>query len=320
MSVSMAGSSSYIAVVGSVNADLTVRVDRRPAPGETVEGSTFTVSPGGKGANQALAAARQGAAVAMVAAVGDDPYRDVALTHLRASRVDLNAVATVETTTGLAHITVDGDGDNSIIVIAGANGQMNADLVSRSRPAIAGAAVVVVQMEIPVDGIEQAVAMASGRVIVNLAPVVPAAPEVLRKADPLVVNEHEAAAARAILTGAWPTVQPLASGAEARCVQDLIDLGVPSVVCTLGGRGSLVGPGGGSSIESIPALKVTVADTTGAGDAFVGTMAARLLAGDKLIEACRQATRVAAFSVQKPGAQDSYPDLTSDLPTFPAID
>jgi len=314
-----------IVVVGSINADLVVRVRRRPDPGETVPGESFDVLPGGKGANQALAAtvvARRDDAdfpVAMVGSVGDDPNSAIALRELAEAGVDLSAVGhAAHTSTGVASIIVGDDGDNSIIVVPGANGLVDADYVRGHRQLIAAAQVVVAQMEVPLDAVEAAAELASSRFILNLAPARPVPPWLLRRADPLVVNEHEAAAALDVLgtpAASREDVDQLAfSGQqpEVRCVMDLLAAGVPSVVVTLGARGCLVGQDGGPI--HIPAAHVPAVDTTGAGDAFVGALAARLAQGDCLADACVTATRVSAYSVQHAGAQPSYPRPGEALP------
>ena len=300
-------------------------------------GDSFDVLPGGKGANQALAAAAVAHRydpyfpVAMVGAVGDDPTTAIALRELADEGVDLLAVDRLEdTSTGVASITVGSDSDNSIIVVPGANGLVSADSVRRHASDVEGAEVVVAQMEVPMDAVEAAAELTLGRFILNLAPVAPAPAWLLRRADPLVVNEHEAAAALSILqqedmreeipilgTDNISAYGPQDSGApdrdpEARCALDLLAAGVPSVVITLGARGCLVAQHG--PLTRIPALSVPAVDTTGAGDAFVGAMAARLALGDTLADACVLATRVSAYSVQHAGAQPSYPRPGDTLP------
>ncbi|MDR1808473.1 MAG: ribokinase [Propionibacteriaceae bacterium] len=308
--------SGGIVVVGSVNVDLTVRVDRRPAAGETVPGRSLAVTAGGKGANQALAAARLGGHVTLVGAVGRDAHADVALDLLRSAGADLNPVTPVDDSTGVAVIVVDGGGDNSIMVVPGANGRVGAAAVAVARAAIAGADVVILQMEIPRDGVEAAAAACRGRLIFNLAPAGAIDSAVLRLADPLVVNEHEAAAAVSLLAGGPPTVSALAPGTEADCAAQLLAAGVPSVVLTMGSRGAVIAPGQGRPVEALPAIPVTAVDTTGAGDAFVGALAVSLAAGQTLGAAARYATRVAAYSVQRAGAQPSYPGRDDVLPVL----
>ncbi|MCV2394213.1 ribokinase [Actinotalea sp. M2MS4P-6] len=296
-----------VVVVGSVNADLVLEVPRHLHPGETLLGRDASVLPGGKGANQAVAAARLGADVAMVGAVGTDPNADVALAELRRAGVDLAAVRRVEGPTGLAVVTLADDGENSIIVIPGANSTTDVAAVEAAASTIAGAAVCVLQAEIPLDAVGRAAHLAheaGRRVVLNVAPACRLPLDVLRLADPLVVNEHEAA----ILLGADPgTAVP----AE-QTVRELAELGVGSVVLTLGAAG-VVGLDA-TGTWSLPARPVTPRDTTGAGDAFVGALAVGLAQGDPARDAALLATRVAAASVQRLGAQLSYPWKDDPLP------
>ncbi|MHA7155672.1 ribokinase [Arthrobacter sp. TMN-50] len=300
---------SGVVVVGSINADLVVTLERHPAPGETLLGRTMTVMPGGKGANQAVAAAKLGARTAMIGAVGQDAYTDVALSGLHGAGVDTGAVQRVGTTTGVAIVEVDDDGENTIVVIPGANAEVTPELVASSSQVIADAAVLVLQGEIPAASVAAAVALARGRVVVNLAPVISLDRAALLRADPLVVNEHEGALVLAQLTGSADTSD---HGATARA---LVGCGFSSVVMTLGGDGALLAFG--ADLLEIPAPKVPVVDTTGAGDAFTGALAARLSAGDSLPDAVQVAVLVGAFAVGAEGAQPSYPSLSDLLPTAP---
>ena len=288
-----------LTVVGSINADLTSRVKRHPNPGETLLGSGGGITAGGKGANQAVAAAYLGANVAFVGAVGKDPYIEPALKHLRDSGVDLSHVAEVDDTTGLAIITVSDDGENTIVVIPGANAHVDSAFVQERTAPIEQADIVLLQGEIPADGFAAAVASASGRVIVNLAPVVEVDKKALLAADPLIANEHEAGL---ILDQLGVKAS---SDAPKDLAQSLIDAGFNSVVLTLGAEGALVATGG--ELVDIPTPKVTAVDTTGAGDAFAGALCARLLAGDELVQAATFAARVGATSTLRNGAQASYP-------------
>ena len=288
-----------LTVVGSINADLTSRVKRHPNPGETLLGSGGGITAGGKGANQAVAAAYLGANVAFVGAVGKDPYVEPALKHLRDSGVDLSHVAEVDDTTGIAIITVSDDGENTIVVIPGANAHVDSAFVQERTAPIEQADIVLLQGEIPADGFAAAVAAASGRVIVNLAPVVEVDKKALLAADPLIANEHEAGL---ILDQLGVKAS---SDAPKDLAQSLIDAGFNSVVLTLGAEGALVANGG--ELVDIPTPKVTAVDTTGAGDAFAGALCARLLAGDELVQAATFAARVGATSTLRNGAQDSYP-------------
>ena len=292
-----------VVVLGSLNADVFARVERHPLPGETVLGSGGEVRAGGKGANQAAAAALAGARVVMVGAVGSDAYAAVATGNLAQAGVSLDAVRTVDGPTGLALITVSADGENSIIVIPGANAQVGEPELAQLDSLGAGD-VLVLQGEVPVGAVTAAAETAAARgarVVINLAPVVPLPGGVLRLADPLVVNEHEGAGALELLDGDPSGLSP------SELCETLRSRGVPSVVMTLGGQGSLIAAATGP-VTAIPAEKVTVVDTTGAGDAFAGALAAGLCAGEDLVAAAHRATRFAAEAVQHEGAQDSYPD------------
>ena len=295
-----------VVVVGSVNADLTVRVRRHPAPGETLLGSGGGITPGGKGANQAVAAALQGGSVGMVGAVGDDAYAAPATEYLRSSGVDMSGVATVDETTGLAVITVADDGENTIVVVPGANAAVTAEFVEERAPLVSSAKVVLLQGEIPADGFAAAVRLAAGRVVVNLAPVVEVDRAALLKADPLMANEHEAGLILEQL-GAG-----ISSDVPEELVGALLRAGFRSVVLTLGAQGAMVGDASG--LETIPTPRVTAVDTVGAGDAFAGAFVARLVAGDGLVAAARHAARVGAFATTGRGAQTSYPGPGDRLP------
>ncbi|SDB81827.1 ribokinase [Raineyella antarctica] len=306
-------SPATITVVGSINADLMITVDRHPLPGETVPGSGGTISPGGKGANQAVAAALLGADVRMVGAVGEDAYAEPATTYLRRVGVDLAHVHAVEGPTGLAVVTVDAHGENAIIVIAGANAAVDAAAVEAAREVIASSAVVVLQGEIPRDGIEAAARSARGRLVVNLAPAVAVDPEVLRRADPLVVNEHEATYAYALLAPGAESPDPRDAAGQDALVEAIHAAGVASVVMTVGADGAVLTDGSG--LRRVPSPRVEVVDSTGAGDAFVGALATGLAAGLDLDDAAAHAARVGAYACTGPGAQPSYPTELDQLPS-----
>ncbi|MCZ2262736.1 ribokinase [Isoptericola sp. QY 916] len=303
---SVTSSTGRVVVVGSTNADLLVGVTAHPAPGETVLGHGMRVMSGGKGANQAVAAARLGADVAFVGAVGDDEFADAALAGLRSAGVDLTALAVAPgRRTGIAIVTVSDDGENSIVVVPGANGAVDEAMVSAHAGLVAGAASVVLQGEIPRTAIEAAARTARGRLVVNLAPVLDVDEDVLLRADPLVLNEHEAR----LVAGALGVP---AEESEEVLVRGLLARGVRSVVLTLGPRGALVGQD--DDVTAVPAPRVRAVDTTGAGDAFVGALAHGLARGDGLVDAARTAARVGAYAVRSPGAQASYPSAVDELP------
>jgi ribokinase len=286
-----------VVVVGSVNADLVVGVERRPAPGETVLGSDLVVHPGGKGANQAVAAARLGGRAGIVGRIGDDGHGALLRGALDADGVDLARLAvTPGVPTGVALITVGSDGDNSIIVSPGANARLTPEDVAAAREMIAGASVVSFQLEVPLPAVEAAARLAAGaggRVVLNLSPPAPVPAELLALCDPLVVNEHEAAF---LLDG---------GGDAGELAAKLARSGPRSVVVTLGADGVVVADGEG--VTAIPSPKADAVDTTGAGDAFTAALCLRLARGDALRDAARYATRVGAAAVRKRGAQSSYP-------------
>lgn len=295
-----------LCVVGSINADLTVNVGRHPTPGETLMGSGGGITAGGKGANQAVAAAKLGTSVVLVGAVGADANAEPATALLRDAGVDLAHVEELEEVTGLAVITVAANGENTVLVVPGANALVGAAFVDRHAEAVETAKLVLLQGEIPADGFARAVELARGRVVVNLAPVVDVPREALLRADPLMANEHEAGL----------VLQQLGldgAGTPEELARRLLDAGFASVALTLGSAGALVASGG--ELTRIESPKVDAVDTVGAGDAFAGAFCHRLLAGDSMVDAARYACRVGAFSVTRPGAQPSYPSATDTLPS-----
>lgn len=295
-----------LCVVGSINADLTVNVGRHPTPGETLMGSGGGITAGGKGANQAVAAAKLGTSVVLVGAVGADANAGPATALLHDAGVDMRHVEDVEEVTGLAVITVAAGGENTVLVVPGANALVGAELVQRHAAAIEAAELVLLQGEIPADGFARAVELARGRVVVNLAPVVDVPREALLRADPLMANEHEAGL----------ILQQLGldgAGTPEDLARRLLEAGFSSVVLTLGSAGALVASGG--ELTHIDSPKVDAVDTVGAGDAFAGAFCHRLLAGNSMVDAARFACRVGAFSVTRPGAQPSYPSAVDTLPS-----
>ncbi|MDL4774400.1 ribokinase [Actinomadura xylanilytica] len=306
-----------VVVVGSVNADLVVRVDRRPEPGETVLGSDLAVHPGGKGANQAVAAARLGGRVGIVGRIGDDGNGELLRASLAAAGVGLGHLLGTGGPTGVALITVGPDGDNSIIVSPGANARLGPADVAAARAMIAAAAVVSFQLEVPLPAVLAAArtaADAGARVVLNLSPPAPVPDELLRLCDPLVVNEHEAAFLLAGRDGGdGPPGDGDGDGGDPAGLADgLLGLGPRSVVITLGPGGALVADASGTARVTSP--RVEAVDTTGAGDAFTAALCLRLARGDALPDAARFAARVGAASVRTPGAQSSYPGSADDLP------
>ena len=275
-----------IAVVGSVNLDVVVGVPRLPRPGETVIGGDRRELPGGKGANQAVAAARLGSAVGFVGRVGADAAGRRLRDDLEAEGVDVAHLrADDEAPSGVALIGVEEGGENAIIVSPGANGRVGAEDVEAAGELLASAGVVLLQHEIPRAAVAAAAAAAAARLVVNPAP----ARELAGRPDVLVPNRGELAQ----LAGPGPPAE-----AATR-------LGLPAVVVTLGAAGALVVEGSGAEAVSAPA--VPVVDTTGAGDAFCGALADALDRGAELVEAARFAAAAAALSVTRDGARGGLP-------------
>ncbi|WP_044387839.1 ribokinase [Streptomyces cyaneogriseus] len=285
-------------VVGSANADLVIGVERRPGPGETVLGSDLAVHPGGKGANQAVAAARLGARTALLARVGADDHGRLLLESQRAAGVDTVGVLVGEDPTGVALITVDPSGDNSIVVSPGANARLGPEDVRAAGSLLHASRVVSAQLEIPLETVVEVVRNLppGSRFVLNPSPPRPLPGEVLAACDPLIVNEHEA---RVILGDAC------VSGEPADWARILLAKGPRSVVVTLGDQGALVASSEG--ISRVPSVRVDAVDTTGAGDAFTAALAWRLGTGWDLVRAAAYAARVGAAAVTRPGAQASYP-------------
>jgi ribokinase len=288
-----------IVVVGSSNTDMVVRVPHLPAPGETVLGGSFLMAAGGKGANQAVAAARLGAQVKLVAGVGQDVFGEAALLGLEREGIDTQHISVdLETASGVALITVDDTGENSIAVAPGANRRLSPTDVQRAQAAILDADVLLLQLEVPLETVQMAAELAHQagvRVILNPAPAPgsPLPPALLACVDVLTPNEKEAGD----LTGA-----PDSLGQAAR---RLLDMGVETVVITLGARGALIATPEGQ--QTVPGFPVEAVDTTAAGDAFNGGLAAALAEGRPLAEAVRFANACGALAATRLGAQPSLP-------------
>ncbi|MFF7932563.1 ribokinase [Streptomyces sp. SAI-126] len=285
---------THIAVLGSTNMDLVAYVEKAPRRGETVSGREFRTIPGGKGANQAIAAARAGATVSMIGAVGNDGFGTRLRSTLEHSGVTTDHLRTVEGPTGTAHIVVDDEGGNAIVVVPGANGTVD-HLVPGDEGLIASADALLLQLEIPLAAVLAGAQKARShgvRTILTPAPVQPLPPELLAATDLLVPNEHEAAT----LTG---RTDPFAAGTA------LLDR-VPRVVITLGAAGSLYLTRDAEPLV-VPAPRVTAVDSTGAGDTYVGTLAVALGEERPIREAMAWAATAAALSVQREGASASMP-------------
>ena len=268
-----------ITVVGSVNLDFVATAKTLPAPGETVTGATLARHPGGKGANQALAAARLGAQVAMVARVGQDSLADEALSLLKAEGVNLSrCLIDAKASTGVALIAVDARGENQIVVAPGANAAFQA---SHLTDPIEGA--LICQLEIPIETVVRAVALTAGFVCLNLAPAADIPAGLLARADLIVVNETEAA-----------------------FYGPRLHYGGGLVAVTLGARGAVLSKAGERIAVAAPP-KVTAVDATGAGDSFVGALVVALIEGQAPQDALTFACAAGACAATRPGAQSSLP-------------
>jgi ribokinase len=293
-----------VVVVGSVNRDHVCRVERLPRPGETVLGGEASVGSGGKGGNQAVAASLLGARTALVALVGDDESGRALVADLARAGVATAEVRRTDAPTGTAFVLVAGDGENSIVVAPGANDRLSAEAAGAAvQRLVTPGTVVVTQAEIPavaVDAVVLAAARLGCRSVVNLAPYRPMREELLALCDPLVLNESEA--------GGLMGHEVRGVDAARRAVAELADR-VRSVVVTVGADGAVVGEGG--LVVHVPtevADRSDVVDTTGAGDAFVGALAAALSAGRRLPDAAAIGVRAGSYAVGRPGAQASFPD------------
>jgi ribokinase len=290
-----------VVVVGSLNMDLVARAPRLPVPGETLLGKSFATVPGGKGANQAVAAARLGARTAMIGCVGDDAFGRELRAGLERDQVDASGVRVAPgLSSGVALIVVDDSGRNGIVVVSGGNGQLAPADVDRHEALLAGAQVVVLQLETPLPTVEHAAlrARALGRtVVLNPAPAQVLTAGLVACADYLVPNEIEAG----VLAGL--PVDSVESAMEA--ARRLRAQGAGGVLVTLGERGVVAVTAGGA--RHYPAEKVQAVDTTAAGDTFIGGLCAALVRGLSLPEAIGFAQAAASISVTRPGAQPSIP-------------
>lgn len=298
-----------VVVIGSLNMDLVTRAPRLPKGGETLIGHSFATVSGGKGANQAVAAARLGAQVAMVGCVGNDDYGVQLRDALLAEQIDCQAVSTVEDSSGVALIVVDDNSQNAIVIVAGANGAMTPAVIDRFDAVLQAADVIICQLEIPDATVGHALkrARALGKtVILNPAPASrPLPADWFVAIDYLIPNESEAAALSGLPVDSLQSAESAAS--------QLIAMGAGKVIITLGAQGSLFANGKG--FEHFPAPKVKAVDTTAAGDTFVGGFAAALASGKSEAEAIRYGQVAAALSVTRAGAQPSIPAM-SDVQAF----
>lgn len=308
-----------VCVVGSVNMDLVVRAPRIPTPGESIMGRSFETFPGGKGANQAVAAARLGASVVLLGCIGNEAHGHQIAQTLHHEGIDLSRMLQRrdKTPTGVALITVDDHGENTIVVAPGANATLTAKDIEDCRDVIESCDVLLMQLEVPIEAVAAAAKIAQGAgkaVILNPSPALPQAREVLRMCDLLIVNRPEAAT----LGGLEPYTEP------GRLALRLGEIGPGTIVLTLGSQGAIVAHRGRP--KRVPTLAVKAVDAVGAGDAFAGAMAvayasvhhaakARGPEEFRLLErALAMASAAGALATQRPGAIPSLPRIADVLP------
>ena len=305
----LSGTARRIVVVGSVNIDLMLRCPQLPAAGETVLGGDLLQAPGGKGANQAVAAARLGAEVAFIGCIGDDAFGELAAAALRAEGIDTRHLQRCPgLATGVAMVLSDATGDNCIALSLGANLALTPAYIDAAAHLFDGAALVVCQLESPLASVQHAAALARQHgvpLLLNPAPAQPLPAALQHLVDLLVPNAHEAAALCAALPGAVALRGPADHAKALRLA------GAGRVIVTCGGDGAVLASEEGT-LHS-PACPTPVLDTTGAGDCFVGSLAAALVSGHRLPQAIDLAQRAAAFSVARRGAQAAMPRRV-DLP------
>jgi len=295
---------AHIVVVGSLNMDLVISAPRIPQPGETIIGSTFKTVPGGKGANQAVAAARLGAGVSMVGKVGNDAFGQQLCQTLEIAGVHHDFVTqSPDAASGVALITVEESGQNSIVVAPGANMQLSPADIDAADEVIANAGILLLQLESPIETVIHAAGRArqyGARVILNPAPAQPLPDELLQMVDILIPNETETA----LLTGMSAATADEAASASRK----LLTCGVGAVVVTLGSQGALLVPD--NETRYFPAFPVSAVDTTAAGDAFIGGLALALSERKSLPDAVRWGCAAGALAATKAGAQSSLPSRT----------
>jgi ribokinase len=290
-----------IVVIGSSNTDLVIKTDRIPDPGETVLGGTFLMTAGGKGANQAVAVARLGGDMKFIAKVGDDMFGNRSVEGYGRDNIDTSNIIKDKTSaSGVALITVDSKGENCIVVAPGANNRLTAADIDTASGLISSADYLLMQLEIPMEVIEHAAAIAHEtgvKVVLNPAPAAALSESLLKKLYMITPNRSESGMLTGIAVEDWDSAE--------RAADALLAKGVENVVITLGSAGSLVK--NGTVNDRVPAVKVEVVDTTAAGDVFNGAMLVALAEEKGLVEAVGFATRAAAISVTRMGAQSSIP-------------
>lgn len=290
-----------IVVVGSSNTDMVIQSDHLPAAGETILGGTFLMTQGGKGANQAVAAARLNGQVTFIAKVGSDIFGQKSLQVYKEDGIDTRYISTdTNLASGIALINVDSNGENCIAVAPGANGALSIADINKAATILGKASIILIQLEIPLETVKHVATFAHSnniKLILNPAPACPLPDEVLNKISVITPNKKEAE----MLTGI--KISDIDSAKEAAKI--LAAKGIETVIITMGAEGALILKNG--LFEAVPAVKVKAADTTAAGDVFNGALAVAMSEGKSMADAVRFANAAAAISVTRPGAQASAP-------------
>ena len=290
-----------IVVIGSCNTDMVIKSERLPLPGETIIGGVFMMNPGGKGANQAVAAARMGGNVTFITKTGNDHFGEQSIELYRKEKINTEYILSDPVhPSGIALITVDAKGENCIVVASGANATLSLADIDKAKDEIESAEIVLMQLEIPMETVEYAAQIAHRKgvkVILNPAPAQPLSDQLLKSVHIIIPNKTEAEMLSGVKVTDWLSAVTAASAISER--------GVDVVVLTLGAMGALVKEG--DRFFKIDAIPVTAVDTTAAGDTFCGTFCVGLSQGLSVVDAVRLACSASAISVTKMGAQASIP-------------
>ncbi|MFW9939887.1 MAG: ribokinase [Candidatus Thorarchaeota archaeon] len=300
---------NYVLIIGSSNMDLNIYSKRFPNPGETVTGGTFKQFLGGKGANQAVAAVRSGANTVFIGKIGMDFFGNQMISQLSRENIDIShIIRDKEEASGVAFILIDNKGENMISVAPGANFRLSEEEIKTKAEVIKNASSLVVQMEIPIETIEEIFKIAlKGDVIkiLNPAPLKPIPLEILEKVDIIIPNEGELYQLHSFLN--LPKLTGEGKLKITQASRELAKLGIKNVITTLGKKGSIIYLGAEDKFIEIPAPKVNVVDTVGAGDCFIGVLASKLCQGESIINSVQYSTIAASIAVTRKGAQDSMP-------------
>lgn len=290
-----------IVVIGSSNTDMVIKADKLPGPGETVLGGNFMTFFGGKGANQAVAAARSGGDVIFITKIGKDLFGQQSLENYSKENIDISHIfQDINQPSGVALITVDKNGENSIAVASGANATLKIEDIQKVEDVIVNANVLLMQLEIPIETVEYAAKLANNskiKVVLNPAPAIHISDELLSNVHVVIPNRNEAENLSGIIIDDWETAKKAANAISSR--------GVSNVIITLGSAGVFVKEG--DNYYKIESTKVNVVDTTGAGDTFCGVFSVAISQGKSILQAVEVANIAAGIAVSRPGAQNSIP-------------